>query len=148
MLTMTTSHRRTLQSLWTASAPLTVVGLLMLALTPVSLAAIILDPRDILGAPAWLKPAKFAVSTGVFSLTLAWMFQYLPARRRLRAVAGWTTAVVFIVEVAIIALQAWRGTTSHFNVGTVLDAILFSTMGMLIVLQTLMTVAVAAALWR
>ena len=61
---------------------------------------------------------------------------------------GWTTAIVFVLEVAIIDAQAWRGTTSHFNVSTPLNAVLFSVMGGAILLQTLVSVAVAVALWR
>ena len=137
-----------IRTIWAASAPLTAVGLLMLALTPVLGLAMVLEPRAILGAPAWLKPAKFAVSTGLFCLTMAAILVWLPAWRRLRAVVGWTTAMVFVVEVAIISLQAWRGTTSHFNVATPLDGALFSVMGALIALQTLMTGAVAVALFR
>jgi len=53
-----------------------------------------------------------------------------------------------VLEMAIIGTQAWRGTTSHFNVGTPLDAVLFSIMGAAIVFQTFSTVAVAVALWR
>ena len=30
------------------------------------------------GAPAWLKPAKFAASIAIYTLTLAWVFTYLP----------------------------------------------------------------------
>ena len=53
-----------------------------------------------------------------------------------------------VLEIAIIGTQAWRGTTSHFNVGTPLDAVLFTIMGAAIVIQTLSTIAVAVALWR
>ena len=53
-----------------------------------------------------------------------------------------------VLEMAIIATQAWRGTTSHFNVATPLDAVLFTIMGRAIVIQTLTTIAVAVALWR
>lgn len=137
-----------LRHLWTASPPLTMVGLLMLALVPVFGLAMVVDPRLILGAPAWLKPIKFAVSIAVFCLTLAAIVTCLPAWPRLRARVGWTTAIVFIVEMAIIALQAGRGTTSHFNVATPLDGVLFSVMGALILLQTLMTVAVTVAVWQ
>lgn len=133
--------------LWRGSRPLTAVGLFMLALTPISLAGLLLDARVITGMPAWMKPAKFAVSTGIFCLTMAWVLSYLPEWRRLRAIAGWVTALVFVMEVAIIDVQAWRGVASHFNVGTNLDGILFLTMGVGIMLQTLMTAVVAGALF-
>ena len=108
----------------------------------------LVDPRIITGAPAWLKPFKFAVSTAIYSLTLAWIFGWLSDWPRVRRVVGWTTAIVFVLEVAIIDAQAWRGTTSHFNVSTPLDAVLFFVMGGAILLQTLVSVAVAVALWR
>src|SRR5688572_17277390 len=114
-----------LDRLWRASAPLTAVGILMLVVAGASLVALAADPRVITGAPAWLKPFKFAISTAIYSLTLAWLFVSLPNWPRLRRVVGWTTAVVFVLEVAIIDAQAWRGTTSHFNVATPLDGILF-----------------------
>jgi hypothetical protein len=137
-----------LERLWRASPPLTAVGLLMVVVAAPSLVGILADPRIIAGAPAWLKPFKFAVSTAVYSLTLAWVFGSLTDWPRVRRVVGWTTAIVFVLEVAIIDAQAWRGTTSHFNVSTTLDMVLFLVMGAAILLQTLVSVAVAVALWR
>jgi hypothetical protein len=137
-----------MRDLWHTDAPLTAAGLLMLGALIFFGTAMWVDPRSITGAPAWLKPAKFAASTAIFSLTLAWIFRYLPDWPRTRRVVGWATASIFVLEVAIIAAQAARGTTSHFNVGTPLDATLFSIMGSAIVLQTLASVAVAVALWR
>lgn len=134
--------------LWQGSAPLTAAGLLMLVVLAISLVGLAVDPRIITGAPAWLKPAKFAVSTAIYMLTLAWIFTLLPEWPRMRRVVGWVTAVILVLEVAIIDTQAWRGTTSHFNVGTVLDGVLFTIMGLAIVLQTLISIAVAVALWR
>ena len=134
--------------IWRADRPLTVVGILMLAAAAFFAAAMAVDGRLITGAPAWLKPFKFAVSTAVYSLTLAWVFTWLTDWPRTRRIVGWTTAVVFGVEVVIIAAQAWRGTTSHFNVGTPLDALLFFIMGAAIFIQTFTSVAVAVALWR
>ena len=128
--------------------PLTATGLLMLAGVVAALAGLWLDPRIITGAPAWLKPAKFAVSTAIYTLTLAWIFTYLHDWPRTRRIVGWTTAVILVVEVGLIYVQAWRGTTSHFNVGTPLDALMFGVMGIGIVVQTLASVAVAVALWR
>lgn len=134
--------------LWRTDPLLTGTGLLLLLLAVPSVSGIWLDPRIITGAPAWLKPSKFAVSTAIYVLTLAWVFTHLPDWPRMRRIVGRTTAFVLLFEVAVIDLQAWRGTTSHFNVGAPLDAALFSAMGVSILVQTLSSIAVAVALWR
>jgi hypothetical protein len=135
-------------SLWHASPPLTAVGLLMAVIAAPSLLGVFIDSRVITGAPAWLKPFKFAISTAVYSLTLAWIFRWLTDWPRMRRIVGWTTAIVFVLEVVIIDLQAWRGTTSHFNLSTPLNQVLVATMGIAIMVQTFVSVAVAVALWR
>jgi hypothetical protein len=137
-----------LDRLWRASPPLTAVGALMLVAAGASLVGMLVDPLIITGAPAWLKPFKFAISTAIYSLTLAWIFGWLSDWPRVRRVVGWTTAIVFVLEVAIIDAQAWRGTTSHFNASTTLDRTLYFIMGGSILLQTLVSVAVVVALWR
>ena len=137
-----------LRRLWQASPPLTAVGILMSFVAVLSVVGILVDPRVITGAPAWLKPFKFAISTAIYSLTLAWVFRWLTDWPRVRRVVGWTTAIVFVLEVAIIDTQVWRGTTSHFNASTTLDRTLFIIMGSAIMIQTLVSVAVAVALWR
>src|SRR5687767_9399144 len=113
-----------LDRLWRGSPPLTVVGILMLVVAVPSLLGAFVDHRVITGAPAWLKPFKFAISAAIYILTLAWIFGWLTDWPRVRRVVGWTTAIVFVLEVAIIDLQAWRGTTSHFNAATMLDRVL------------------------
>src|SRR5512132_4581533 len=137
-----------IRNLWRTSRPLTgAAAILLIAAVPFAI-AIFVDPRVIGGAPAWLKPAKFAVSTAIYSLTLAWLFRALPSWPRMRAFVGWTTAIVFVIEVAIIALQAWRGMASHFNVSSALNGALFAVMGTAIAVQTAASAAVAVALWR
>ena len=93
--------------------PLILFTALMVPLAVAFGAAMVIDPRVIEGAPAWLKPLKFAVSTAIYAVTLAWMFRYLPEWPRLTRRVGLTTAFVFVVEVASVALQAARGVTSH-----------------------------------
>src|SRR5687768_2436003 len=152
MLTMITlEQKRTrcmLATLWRASAPLTVTGFAMVVVLALTVLGLATDPRIITGAPAWLKPAKFAISISIYAFTLAWIFSFLGSRRRTRRVVGWTTAIVMFLEMAIIAVQAFRGTTSHFNASTPLDIALFSVMGVAIVVQTVSSIAVAVALWR
>src|SRR4029453_10941221 len=145
MLTVTTSKewdmtlvaaiQQGLSRLWRSDRTLTATALLMLGALAVFLAGLAIDTRVITGAPAWLKPAKFAVSTAIYMFTLAWVFSYLSEWPRLRRIVGRGTAAIFIVEVAIIARQAWRGTTSHFNFSTPLNGALFVVMGSAIVVQ-------------
>ena len=138
----------TLRRLWNASAPLTAIGLVMLAALIASAIAMAVDPGQILGAPRWLKPAKFAISSAIYAFTLAWIFSWLPERRRLTAIVGGITAVVLVVEVGIIDLQAARGLTSHFNAATALDAALFAVMGFAIVVLWFAAIALTVALFR
>jgi hypothetical protein len=120
----------------------------MLPLLAVAMVGLVADPRLVTGAPAWLKPAKFAVSVAIYCLTLAWTFTFIPEWRNTKRWVGAIAAFVFVLELAIINLQAWRGTASHFNVSTTLNTVLFSVMGTAIGLQTLTSIAVVVALWR
>src|SRR4029079_19221238 len=136
------------KTLGKTEAVLTAVSLLQLAALAAFVVGMIVDPRLIAGAPAWLKPAQFAASLAIYGLTLVWVFRFLPDWPRTRRAAGAITAAVGVIEVALIALQAWRGTTSHFNVATPFDVAVFATMGVAILVQWIASVVVAAALWR
>jgi hypothetical protein len=140
--------RQAVRWLWRTDAPLTATAAVMVPVFIVSLAGMWLDPRSIGGVPAWLKPAKFAASIAIYSLTLACVFRYLPEWRRTRRGVSRITAATLLLEMTIIGAQAARGRASHFNVGTVLDGVLFSIMGAAIIIQTLASVTVAIALWR
>lgn len=120
----------------------------MVAALVFSLIGMAVDPRIIAGAPAWLKPAKFAISTAIYMFTFAWIFTYLTDWPRLRRWVEWITAVVLVLEVAIIDVQAARGTTSHFNVASPLDAVLFNIMGVAILVAWVASIFVTAALFR
>jgi hypothetical protein len=61
---------------------------------------------------------------------------------------GWTVALMINLEILIIDIQAARGTTSHFNVGTVLDGALFYIMGAGIGLLLLASIGVFVLLMR
>jgi len=137
-----------LKQLWRTNAPLTFTGLLMLPALAISVVGLIVDPRIIADAPAWLKPAKFAVSIAIYVFTLAWAFTLIPGWQKTRRVVGWATAIAMVLEFVIIAFQAYRGTTSHFNFSTPLNSVLFIIMGVAIVAQTFISIAVAVAFWR
>src|SRR5215472_12782876 len=115
--------------LWRTNPALTVVGGLMIATLGATLLGLIVDPRVITGAPAWLKPAKFAISTSIYAFTLVWLLSFVRGHTRLVAVAGNASATALTIEVVIICAQVIRGTTSHFNGSTPLDTVLFGIMG-------------------
>jgi hypothetical protein len=143
MLTMAT-----LQRLWKASAPLTATGIVMLVAFAASLGAMAVDHSTILDAPTWLKPTKFAISSAIYAFTLAWIFTCLTDRPRLTRRIGWISAIVLILEVGIIDVQAARGIPSHFNAATALDAALFGTMGLAIVILWIAAIVLTVALFR
>ncbi|MBV9880792.1 MAG: hypothetical protein JO180_09875 [Gemmatirosa sp.] len=140
---------RALRALWAAHPALTAVALAMLPVLAASAVGIVVDPRRVTGAPAWLKPAKFAASIAIYSLTMAWIVGLLrDAWPRLTRRAGNVVAAMFALEIVVIVVQAARGHASHFNVATPLDATLFSVMGTGILVQTLAAATIAVAAFR
>jgi hypothetical protein len=133
---------------WADSAPLTATMIVMLVTFVGCCAGILLDPRLITGVPAWLKPAKFAISTAIFSGTMAWLFRYIKVWPRFIRATGWVLAAALILEIAIIDVQAARGTTSHFNAATTVDGALFGIMGLSILILWLASVCILIALFR
>lgn len=107
---------------------------LMTAMIVVSAAGLALDDRVLLGDPIWLKPFKFAISITLYSVTWAWLYALLDRGQRLAGRVSTGIVWVLFVEYVIIVTQVVRGEASHFNVGTPLNATLFSVMGVSIAL--------------
>jgi hypothetical protein len=137
-----------LKKLWAHSPSLTACCILMLVAFVASVVGIFIDPRIITGVPAWLKPAKFGISTAIFAGTMAWLFQYITIWPRFKRVNGWILSIVLVLEVGIIDVQAARGTTSHFNVAHTVDLVLWQVMGATIGVLLLSSAAIAYALFR
>ncbi|UOQ99520.1 hypothetical protein MUN81_08515 [Hymenobacter sp. 5317J-9] len=124
-------------------------GWLNVALAALAVAGLLLDHRLVTGAPAWMKPLKFALSITAFVWTLAWLLADLPqAAQRAVQLISWGVALSMVVEQAVIFVQAARGTTSHYNTGSALNGALFSLMGIFILVNTLMTVWALYLVWR
>jgi hypothetical protein len=106
------------------------------------------DRRVITGAPAWLKPAKFALST----MIAAWSFAYCIASTsiwpRLTRALDVVLAACLAIEIFLIDMQAARGTTSHFNFSTRFDGAVFGVMGVGIALTWLAMLVLAVVLFR
>ncbi|MEU4639476.1 hypothetical protein [Micromonospora sp. NPDC023814] len=122
---MTTTLRRAAQ--W--HRPLMIFVWAMAVLAVVSAVGIVADPRVLTGVPIWLKPLKFSVSFVLYGTTLAWMLSLLPRRSRIAEWAATVVVAMGVVEMAIIVGQVLRGTTSHFNETSPLNAALWQLMG-------------------
>jgi hypothetical protein len=108
---------------------------------------------EILGAPAWMKPAKFAASIALTAPALAFILGEMRARldpRRWRWLdrAGVLIAGLAALELAAITLQAARGVPSHFNYATRFDAAVFETMGASIALLWLAELFITVRTFR
>jgi hypothetical protein len=136
------------RKLWNESKALMAITVAMLPAFALSIAGIFLDSRTVTGVSAWLKPAKFEISIAIYAGTLAWMFQFITVQRRFVRWLGVITAAALLIEIVIIDLQAARGTTSHFNNSTPLDAVLFGVMGLSILILWLASVGICFALFR
>ena len=128
--------------------PLLLLVSMMAALTVVAAIGLVTDPRVLTGAPVWLKPLKFAVSLTLYGGTLAWMLSLLPRRSRLAERAVTVIVAAAVLEMVLIVVQVLRGTTSHFNTGTPLDAVLYNVMGTAITVLFLAQIVLAVVLAR
>jgi hypothetical protein len=140
-----TGWRTLLRELDQASRWLSATGILMLADIVLSVAGLIVDPSTVTGAPTWMKPLKFAISTSLFSFTLAFMIGQLSRMRRFAAIVGRFMATALTLEIVLIDLQAARHTVSHFNNTTVFDRAVYGVMGMGIFVVLLSTVLILVA---
>jgi hypothetical protein len=143
------SSRRALTTdVWRRNPPLVALVFAMLVLAAVAILGLVVDPRVITGAPAWMKPLKFAVSIAIYGATLLWMLSFISDRPRLVAAISWGVFLGLGLEMVLIVMQVLRNTTSHFNQATSFDAAVFTAMGAVIAGMWLLNAIVAFLLAR
>jgi hypothetical protein len=129
-------------------------GVLMMLMLLVATLISIGDTRQILGLNPWIKPMKFMASITIFFWTVAWFMPdtepvvsgfsridkgpVVSGFRRIdkRQVVRWTIATAMFVEIICIIMQSARGTTSHFNIRSAFDGIVFGIMGIGVMFNT------------
>src|ERR1700749_4917829 len=114
---------------YAASPALTVLGFIMAVDFVFCVAGLVVDRRVITGAPAWLKPAKFALSTMIAAWSFAFCIQSTRIWPQVTRALDIALAAGLAIEIALIDMQAARGTTSHFNVASPFDGAVFAVMG-------------------
>ncbi len=128
--------------------PLIVVAFVMALGAVLCVVGLLVDERQLLGQPLWLKPLKFCISIVFYAVTLAWMIGLAPARRRLLGALGNVVVLALVLEMIAIGGAAALGTTSHFNVSSPAAAAAWSVMAASIVVVWLVTVVLALVLFR
>jgi hypothetical protein len=141
---------RSLHEVWhrdPRARQLVVVGLMLVAsgLAHAAVWAVLGGPWE--GPVTWRKPILFGISGGLTSLSCAWVWAMLPARRGDAWLAA-ATAWALFVEVLLIDLQRWRGVASHFNRDTPLDGFLYDAMGVLILFVSAVILDLTVRLFR
>jgi len=129
--------------------PLIGLAIGMAALAIASVIGAIVDPREVGGVNLWFKPLKFALSIGIYCISLAWVIGLLgEKRRRLANIVGTVSVIGLVIEVVIIVGAAVFGLASHFNVSTPFHSALWSIMAVSIVVVWMMALTVTFSLFR
>jgi hypothetical protein len=133
---------------WALSPLLTLSTGLMVLGAVFTTAAMVFDPRQLLGEPLWLKPTKFYASLAIYNATLLYFLSFLSHRARFVRVVGAILSACGALEMVAITLQAARGVRSHFNVATPFDNTVFALMGVAIMVLWVTMTVVAIVLVR
>ena len=110
------------------------------AFTLVCIPGLILDERVLMGVNVWVKPLKFLISTGIYLFTFGYFTSLYPFSKRKKRIFNNLVAWTLLVETAIIVGQGIRGVQSHYNIHSLVDALLFAAMGILIAVNVLVMV--------
>jgi len=127
-----------IRELFKKQRPLMIAGVVSLVCFVILAIVAPFDSTEILGINRWIKPMKFFISITIFVWTVAVYLYFLQGYEKSARRISWGMIAVFFVEMFIIVGQSARGTTSHFNIKTPFDGILFSIMGAAIVLNTIL----------
>ena len=140
--------RNLLHRAWTINKPLTAVVLLTIVITILASVGIAVDSRTITGLPLWAKPAKFALSIAIYCATILWLFGSINPRPRWVSWLLNISAFTLLAEIVVIVIQALRMQTSHYNMTTAFNAVMWSIMGTSIYILFAISIVAAIMLAR
>lgn len=140
--------RTFLAELYRRNKVLALTGWVHLALFVIVLAIAPFDARTVLGINPWIKPMKFMLSITIYVWTIAWFLEYVRESQWACKLIAWGTAIALFTEITSIVMQSARGTTSHFNVTSSVDGIIFGIMGLMIAISTMLEVLLLVLFFR
>ena len=127
------SYRWIIAELFVRQGTLALYGVILVLLSLVAIMLQAVDPRLLeSGVNVWVKPAKFLISVGIFSLTAAWFFGYVRPERRGSPLMRFTVRMLIFAgsfELVWISWQGAHGLESHFNTSTPFYTTMYVLMG-------------------
>lgn len=112
------------------------------------LSGLCFDHRHISGELAWIKPCKFGISLALYGATLIWLERFLTTGKAFFRLTTMGALAGAILELIAIITQVLRGTTSHFNDATPLDAALWYMVKLAIMPVSLAVIVLCVLLMR
>lgn len=122
-------------------------GLFNMSVGLICILLICVDDVTILDINRWIKPMKFYFSVGLMAFTMNWILYYLNNVKKVKWYS-WLITITMLFENGLILMQAIRGTTSHFNVANPFNGIIFSMMGILILIFSITCIFILIHFFR
>ena len=122
-------------------------GLFNLVVAALCLILMLSEETQILGVNRWLKPFKFYASVGTMVLTMGWLLYYLNNAKKIKRYS-WLIVISMFFENGLIIAQAIRNTTSHFNITSPVNGIVFNLMGIFIIVFTITIILVCISFFK
>lgn len=105
------------------------------------------DARELLGISLWYKPMKFALSIGIYVISLAYLVEFVSSVSVKRWIV-WGTLLGLGIEMVLITMQAIRGVKSHFNDDDIFGIVVYAIMGVFILFVTILLIILGIYLYR
>jgi hypothetical protein len=122
-------------------------GLFNLAVAAVCLVLMQFEEAQILGVNKWLKPFKFYASVGIMVLTMGRLLHYLNNAKKIK-LYSWLIVISMFFENGLIITQTIRNTTSHFNITSPINVIIFNLMGLFIMVFTVTVILICVSFFK
>lgn len=132
--------KHVIRTVKSSSPILYTIVLLHLVAAIACIIGLLVDDRTLLGVNVWIKPLKFMISDAIYLFTAGYLVTLYPFSTRKKNIINNINSFCLLIEGSIIVTQASRGVSSHYNMSTPLDGILYGMMGLLIGINVIIMV--------
>lgn len=99
-----------------------------------------IDHRQVNAVNTWFKPMKFCLSVGIYLVTIIWVIDLLNITQKRKNRLIRFLSIIILFELFLIVLQGARGVSSHYNISSLFNIVIFQMMGIAIAINTLLLI--------